>query len=161
MSKPPSSHWKCHRCGATNAPGIEDCRSCSAPALASSRDVGKTNTLLSQEDSQLQSEPIGEEYPQLPDTDVDTKLNAKQNDGNSVWLIVFGTYLMAGAYSSIVNQHWPIFMPPQLDLVAFIAGGWDSVSAAYIAGGITGVLGVICVILGFLVFVRRVKQAAN
>lgn len=157
MSKLPSHYCECHRCGATNTPGIESCLSCGAPALASSRDFGKIDTPVSQENSQLQSEPIGEEYPQLPRTDV----NAKQNDGNSVWLIVFGTYLMAGAYSSIVNQHWPIFMPPQLDLVAFIAGGWDSVSAAYIAGGITGVLGVICVILGFLVSVRRVKQAAN
>jgi len=53
----------------------------------------------------------------------------------------FGIYLLCGAYSSIANRKWPWFMPPQLDLVAAIFGGWESVSAAYVAGAVTGVLG--------------------
>ncbi len=144
MPKPPSYQWACHRCGATNAPGLDVCRACGFPAVASANEIGKTNAPAPQQFCRLGSEPIGEEARRLPHTDAD----GEANGGSSVLLIVFGAYLMAGSYSSIVNKHWPIFMPPQLDLVALVAGGWDSVSAAYIAGGITGVLGVLCFVLG-------------
>lgn len=81
-----------------------------------------------------------------------TSAKTEADGSSSLLLVLFGAYLIAGAVSSIVNEHWPIFMPPQLDLLALIGGGWDSVSAAYIAGGITGVLGVLCFVMGILGF---------
>jgi hypothetical protein len=60
--------------------------------------------------------------------------------------LLCGLYLLAGAFFAISQKKWPAFMPPQLDGVAFLSSVFGEVASAYIAGGVSGLLGIFCLV---------------
>jgi len=75
--------------------------------------------------------------------------------GMPVFFVAFGLYLLAGAYVVIRDAKWPIFMPPQLDLIAFLLSVLGNPWGAYVASLIVGVLGLGCTALGIGGLIRR------
>lgn len=144
MPKPLTYTWVCHICHSTNPAENKNCSSCGFQAVASAKDIKAAketpNTTVKVEEIPAKSKE--EDIPAI-----------------AFFFIAFGIYLLFGAYSSISNRKWPIFMPPQLDVLAAISGGWDSAIAAYITCGITGVLGLFCVVAGILNFKKYIRNA--
>jgi hypothetical protein len=74
------------------------------------------------------------------------------------WLtffVAFGLYLLAGAYVGVRHAEWPIFMPPQLDLMALLLSVLGNPLGAYVASFIVALLGLGCVVLGIMGIIRR------
>ena len=67
--------------------------------------------------------------------------------GGALGCIAFGLYLMAGA-SLAFTGHWPGFLPPQMDGIALLFSWLPEPNGTYVAGAVTGLLGVGCVAFG-------------
>jgi hypothetical protein len=62
--------------------------------------------------------------------------------------IAIGAYLLYGAWQSFADAKWPIYLPPQLDGIAFLASLFSPRIGAYIAGSIAGLLGALSCFIG-------------
>ena len=90
-------------------------------------------------------------------TSSDRELDKGENpvaSGLAFGLIVGGSLLLTGAYVTVSTARWPIFMPPQLDLVEFLLKIFGEPAATYIAGGLVGLLGGVLVYLGVAAIVK-------
>jgi hypothetical protein len=61
--------------------------------------------------------------------------------GGALFGCGFGAYLLYGAYCSFSGSTWPGFMPPQLDVVAFVFSFISDAASAYVAGAVAALLG--------------------
>ena len=51
-----------------------------------------------------------------------------------VLLMAFGVYLIAGGVVALFQGKWPIFLPPQLDIMYFCVRIFGESAARYVAG---------------------------
>ncbi len=150
MPRELSDRWICHSCRILNDAGVSSCTQCGCLSRLSSQDFGlrsfrQINTSFPGAATQSEAEAKSvTSTTENVNADAATKSGA---DAVGPGLFAFGLYLLAGAYVSISNGKWPWFMPPQLDFVAAIGEIWGTVSAAYIAGTVTGLLGVLFITL--------------
>ena len=124
MPQAPRYDWICYSCQAVNPAGEAWCSSCHGPASVLGAKIKSIHT---------------------PPQAHNPMHSASTKSPPSVFaLLICGLYLLAGAFSAISQQKWPAFMPPQLDFVAFLSGVLGDVASAYIAGSISGLLGIFC-----------------
>ncbi len=80
-----------------------------------------------------------------------SKSNKKEDRVWGSFFMLFGLYLLVGSYVAIMDSKWPIFMPPQLDLIAIFLELFSEQTAAYIGGLIIFFIGLGSLWLGFRV----------
>ena len=130
MLQAPSYNWVCHICQAVNSAGTSVCASCAAPAQINGKLLGKQNA--------TQQPPIT------------PKETAPPSIQSAIGVFLCGLYLLAGAVVSITQEKWPFFMPAQLDGIAMLSRVFGETASAYIAGGITALFGVVCLIVAYV-----------
>lgn len=150
----PSYSWTCGVCDHGNPPNIESCESCGFPAHASGAEIeraraarlpltvgGEPNT-----ESQAPSGPP-EAFVEPPQAQTTSRgLSSSQ----SFFLFCFGVYLLFGAYVTWRDAKWPIFMPPQLDIIGLLLGAFGNPVGAYLGAAFLALLGLACVAVLFL-----------
>jgi hypothetical protein len=58
-------------------------------------------------------------------------------------MLAFGVLCLFGAFAAFSGGKWPVFMPPQLDAVAFLVGLISEKVGAIVAGAVGVVAGVL------------------
>ena len=116
--KAPHYTWTCHLCGASNSPNTNTCSRCHFAAVASAKDIA------------ARKETLGPPTPAKPVTNRDLFL-----------ILAFGVYLIAGGTAAFTSGHWPIFLPPQLEVVGFVFNSLPKPFAGYISGVLLSGLG--------------------
>ena len=73
----------------------------------------------------------------------------------SVLSMIFGIYLLAGATSAALQGKWPIFLPPQLDVLGLLLSILGSPLGAYIGALFLSLLGGAFLWLGAALLLRK------
>ncbi|WP_189420216.1 hypothetical protein [Cellvibrio zantedeschiae] len=71
------------------------------------------------------------------------KSKSRNHSATAILLILFGAYFLMGAFVSFSSGKWPIFMPPQFDIIALFFTLVDEKIATYIAGSALFIFGFI------------------
>jgi hypothetical protein len=84
--------------------------------------------------------------------------NASTNsEGAAVLVVVFGVLCLVGSIFSFTDGKWPIFMPPQLDVIAIPLSALSERVGAYVGGVVAGVIGALCVGGGIVSLLGRAR----
>jgi hypothetical protein len=150
----PSYSWTCHVCDHENQPNMEYCTSCGFPAVASGAEIESARAArLSAAPPQ---EAESERSPTSPSAGTSFESSRGKEDasapsvGQSLFVVSFGLYLLLGAYFAWRDAKWPIFMPPQLDLIGLLLGAFVSPLGAYLGASFLALLGGACVVVPLL-----------
>jgi hypothetical protein len=65
-------------------------------------------------------------------------------------MLAFGVLCLFGAFAAPSGEKWPVFMPPQLDAVAFLVGLISAKVGAIVAGAVALLLGAVAVVAAVL-----------
>jgi len=126
MPQAPRYNWVCFSCQTVNPAGEAWCSNCSGPASVSGAKITSAHS-----PAQVSKPPV---------------VNSPERPASFFIFLLVGFYLLAGAYVAISQKKWPVFMPPQLDCLALLSSVFGEVASAYVAGGISGLLGIFCLI---------------
>ncbi len=139
--KAPAYSWTCHLCGASNLPGTDVCARCHFAAHASARDIASRKE---------QPRPPS---PAQPATNLELFI-----------ALAFAIYFIAGGTAAFIQGNWPIFLPPQLDIVGLLFNSLPKPLAGYISGVFLSSLGGILLVgvaIGFWKQKRNMRTAAS
>jgi hypothetical protein len=134
----PSYAWTCYACQSSNPAGTEKCVACGFSASASSAEIAEARRKLA---TSQPTEPSNESTNEAPvslrhEVQPEEKPSEpKQPNGvHALLLFLFGIVCLVGSYQSFSSGHWPVFMPPQLDLFA-VPFTWLSEQVGAVVGG--------------------------
>ncbi|MBX3646148.1 MAG: hypothetical protein KF766_00555 [Rhodocyclaceae bacterium] len=148
----PSYSWTCRVCDHENNPNTESCDSCGFPALASGAEIEIAKA------ARFPPSPSPEPIAEASAIPVESQTSEQTQEreaspglsiGHASFIVFFGFYLLLGAFSAWYNAKWPIFMPPQLDIIGLLLGAFGSPIGAYLGAAVLAVLGVVLVVAPF------------
>jgi hypothetical protein len=137
----PSYSWVCFSCEGSNEPGTEICRHCGFGATATTREITAHRGVL------LGGQPSEAPVPAPQGASVESK-SSEPSALIALLLFAVGVLCLVGSYQSFANGRWPVFMPPQLDLLAVPLGWLSERLGAWVGGLFAAVIGVFCVLGG-------------
>lgn len=65
---------------------------------------------------------------------------------------------MYGAWRSSADTRWPIYMPPQLDGIAFVASLFSPRIGAYVAGTIAALIGALSLLFALSTLFNNLRR---
>ena len=75
--------------------------------------------------------------------------------GTAIFCLLFGAYLLVGAVVTYTSGKWPIFLPPQLDLVGLLLGAFGPIGV-YVSATIVLLIGLLCLWVAIAVIRRLI-----
>lgn len=140
----PNYAWVCFGCAGSNSAGTEACCQCGMSARATGREIAAARR------SHL--EPAGRANPSSSSAPVARSNPSEPTPLAALVLIVFGAICLVGAYQSLSSGHWPVFMPPQMDLLAVPLSFISEKLGAWVGAVVAGVVGIGSIAGGLFAF---------
>ena len=152
----PSYPWTCYACQSSSPASTEICAACGFPVAASSVQIAQTRRKIAAIQSPKQTIERSKEPAAIKPHSIkaveDSSKSTQPHAAHALLIFAFGVVCLVGAYQSFASGHWPVFMPPQLDLFA-VPFTWLSERIGSVVGGVlAGLVGVTSVVASVGIF---------